>query len=426
MLSGQHALFPKINGHQVTEQLGQGQFGTVYKIIKNDTKNEFALKVWDRIHKTDDEKAITPEDERQSWEKLQVFFSKLDPNTDWTVTLTETTGTDQKPALIMPLIPYPSIMSFYNRKQLSSQMILNIMTASLQSLCLLHQQGYAHCDLKPENILYGNEKAWLIDFGSLLGIGAGWEGRGGFTPQYLAPEALKIETRPKAKPAMLDVFALGTIFAAMLDIANLWSETNPSQPSTLACDARKELRVDNAIIQLIQKMMAPIDNRISAEDAYSLLKNLAEQTAINHINAILVRNPSVSTEIVTEKNTEISNINPATFHFQPMTSDRINTDEMPASNSPSESSDTTEPSDASSDETAGPFITAAGVLGITTSILLFSAMSHVIFALVFLGSLIVTAKGISMTHQRYGCFFPQTRSSTDTSPDDDRDFSYSP
>ncbi|MBK6721012.1 MAG: serine/threonine protein kinase [Sphingomonadales bacterium] len=114
-----------------------------------------------------------------------------------------------------------------------------------------HSQLVAHADLKPPNIIVDeNGRVKLLDFGiaGLIGTGArGAVGSGPVTREYASPERLKGEGPSVGD----DVFALGKIFARMLE---------GSKDTDLAAIARMAQNQDRALrYGSVASMIADLD-----------------------------------------------------------------------------------------------------------------------------------------------------------------------
>lgn len=110
--------------------------------------------------------------------------------------------------------------------------IIEITTQILLALKEIHKRGYAHRDLSPSNILFCKEKSnriQLIDFGVSESISSGSAKGSVGTPNYMSPEMKKGLPHNQ----MTDMYSLGLIIFEMceLRLPKPGETTSESQPS---------------------------------------------------------------------------------------------------------------------------------------------------------------------------------------------------
>ncbi|MFH0865875.1 MAG: FHA domain-containing serine/threonine-protein kinase [Bacteroidota bacterium] len=148
----------EINHYRIEKILGEGTFGSVYKVTDKYTGNLYALKLlklWE----------VLPE-ERLS---LVVRFIREfkcgqieNPNLVYVSSYGKIRG---NPFLVMEFCSKGDLKGFINAG-LSSEQINGIAKNVLNGLLALHSNGIIHRDIKPENILLDDEGvAHLTDFG---------------------------------------------------------------------------------------------------------------------------------------------------------------------------------------------------------------------------------------------------------------------
>ena len=102
---------------------------------------------------------------------------------------------------------------FRGAKGLPNDQIQSIMKQALMGLAFVHDRGYFHRDLKPENLLYQDGMLKIADFGLSKECKRGQNHTNYVSTRwYRAPE---IMLRQKNYGTMVDVFALGCIFAEL-------------------------------------------------------------------------------------------------------------------------------------------------------------------------------------------------------------------
>ncbi|MED6136902.1 hypothetical protein PIB30_060034 [Stylosanthes scabra] len=253
--------------YEISEEIGRGRFGTIYRCYDVVSGNPYACKIIDKSLLTDE--------------------------TDQQCILNE-------PKLMSLLTPHPNILTIHNafEDQHTLSLILDLclpltlldrLTAStvtpfpnachvitqlLQAVSHCHRSGIAHRDLKPDNILFDSRDVLkLADFGSAEWFG----GDGGSlmtgvvgTPYYVAPEVLM----GREYDEKVDVWSCGVILYMMLAGAPPFYGDSAVEifESVLRANLRFPSRVfrnvSPAAKDLLRKMICKDPSRrISAEQA---------------------------------------------------------------------------------------------------------------------------------------------------------------
>ena len=219
---------PLWGGWKIAEYIGSGQFGCVFKIIKEDRTGrlESALKV-----------IPVPEDPSRRQrsggsleQKANRLFQELEihreagyhPNLvawqDQELKLCDEGGRQSADILVrMEYLPQSLATVMEKKEALDLEYILSIMMGCLGGLIHLHGENIIHRDLKPENIfLDSHGRAKIGDFGVARKVSQSTRARSfSGTPEYMAPEVLN---NPEAGyDHRADLFSLGVVFYELLE-----------------------------------------------------------------------------------------------------------------------------------------------------------------------------------------------------------------
>ena len=134
------------------------------------------------------------------------------------VTVLDTGITDDRPWLIMELVPGPTLADALREGALEPGRARRIGSGLARALAAVHAGGVVHRDVKPANVLLGadGDRARLTDFGVARLLEGGAEvtrtNQTVGTAPYIAPEQLRGERVTGAA----DVFALGLVLLECL------------------------------------------------------------------------------------------------------------------------------------------------------------------------------------------------------------------
>jgi serine/threonine-protein kinase len=254
----EHVRGERIGPWRLTEEIGSGGMGTVWRAERADGAYEqpAALKL---IRRGLDSDAILARfvGERSILARLQhPHIARL---------IDGGIAGDGRPYFAMELVEGEPITGWCDRRRLSVRDRIRLLLSAIDAVQYAHQQLVVHRDLKPSNILVtaaGEVK--LLDFGiaKVLDASAGRADAAtmtqfGFrmlTPEYAAPEQL----RGEAVTTATDVYALGVLLYELLtgvrptaargqrgaaaDAATDASTRAPTRPSTQVSDAAARLR----------------------------------------------------------------------------------------------------------------------------------------------------------------------------------------
>ena len=203
----------RIGSYQITDYVGSGGFGSVFKAEDVNTPGRIvAIK---ELHKKHTRNQVI----KQRFFQEAVAMARLDhPNLPRLYTFGEDNGS------------YYLVMEFISGKLLSDEIhesgpmrpdrAVNVLTQGLDAVSYAHRNGIIHRDLKPDNIILVGDSSSLrikvLDFGIARMVGGEsltLTGEGFGTPSYMAPERM---TGAAGDDPRMDLYALGIILFEML------------------------------------------------------------------------------------------------------------------------------------------------------------------------------------------------------------------
>ncbi len=203
----QHPDAPKLTGYVLTEPLGAGAYGLVWRGWQVRTRKEVAVKVFTQRTGLD-------------WIFLQrevERLTRLDRHPH-IVTLLDTNLDEEPPFYVMDLIEGGALNRWVNRESPADPLTaLRWMEQICDALNYVHAKALIHCDLKPANILVdGRDFVRVVDFGQSRVFTESAASMG--TLFYMAPEqAMLSEPGQLVQPDVRwDVYALGATMHALL------------------------------------------------------------------------------------------------------------------------------------------------------------------------------------------------------------------
>jgi serine/threonine protein kinase len=187
---------------EVTECLGSGGMGVVYKARQKSLDRWVAIKIL-RPEKTGDERFA----ERFARE-AQTLARMNHPNIVTVFDYGETSGLYY---IVMEFVDGVNLRDLLREGKLEPEQALAIVPPICEALQYAHEKGIVHRDIKPENLLLDRDgRIKIADFGIASIIGTGGEASG--TPPYMAPE----QQRPSKVDHRADIYALGVVLYEML------------------------------------------------------------------------------------------------------------------------------------------------------------------------------------------------------------------
>ena len=280
------ALFVNENEHefgQVYElgaTLGTGGFGDVKRCTHRDTRAERAVKIF--------RKDLIPQDQLESgsfMQEIEILRSLDHPNI---VRVFEFFEDAKRIFIVMELCRGGELFAqLIKRSRFDESQAAYILKQVLSAVNYLHNRGIIHRDLKPENILLeednGELNVKLVDFGTATFYNRKKRLTGKMgTAYYVAPEVLIGMYDDKC-----DVWSCGVILYIMLSGRPPFEGTNTNE--ILDKVVRRTFTtlgapwdvISREGLDLINKMLAPVDTRLSASAAlsHSWIRNFASSTA---------------------------------------------------------------------------------------------------------------------------------------------------
>jgi serine/threonine-protein kinase len=204
--------------YQVTERLGEGGMGVVYRAVDLKLKRTVALKFLPASQ------AIR-EDVKQRFMREALASSALDHTNIGTLYAVEET-TDGQLFLVMACYEGPTLAQKMARGPMSAEDAVAIALQACRGLSLAHKQGVVHRDIKPGNLIFNSQGTLkILDFGLAKLHGSPELTTPGSTlgtAAYMAPEqALGNPTDQRA-----DLWSVGVVLYEMLTGRGLFRKSD--------------------------------------------------------------------------------------------------------------------------------------------------------------------------------------------------------
>ncbi len=202
-----HPSAPKLTGYILTQSVGEGAYGQVWRAWQLRTRKEVAVKVF--THRTGlDWILLQREVER---------LTRLDRHPH-IVTLLDTGLDEEPPFYAMDFIESGSLQRWVNpQAPAEPALVLRWVEQICDALAYVHAKGLIHCDLKPANILVDTQdRIRVVDFGQSRIFTESGASMG--TLFYMSPEqaVLAGPDAPVQPDIRWDVYALGATVYAIL------------------------------------------------------------------------------------------------------------------------------------------------------------------------------------------------------------------
>ncbi len=264
------------NRYRITEKLGEGGMGKVYKAVQAHPRRYVAIKLISS-------RALKKKSTRKRFKREGMAASMIQH--EHIVDIYSEGETEEGiPYLVMEFLDGQSLQTVLEKGPIPIDRTIQIMTHICAALGPTHALGIIHRDLKPGNIFLlpagdGSDFVKLVDFGiaffskesriTAFGIAVG-------TPEYMAPEV--VLCRPVTASA--DLYALGCVAYEMLSGYPPFFHEEASNVMTMQIDKdppslHERVRgipdeLEKIVMQLLEKEP---ENRF--KDAYIVLHRLA-------------------------------------------------------------------------------------------------------------------------------------------------------
>ncbi|MEP4079732.1 serine/threonine-protein kinase [Haloferula sp.] len=243
---------------EVTECLGRGGMGVVYKARQKSLNRWVAIKIL-APEKVGDEKFA----EKFSRE-AQTLALLNHPNI---VTVFDYGEADGLYYIVMEFIDGVNIRDLLRDGKIESSQALTIVPPICEALQYAHDKGIVHRDIKPENLLLDRDgRIKIADFGIASLVGATGEQSG--TPPYMAPEQgahTNVDHRA-------DIYALGAVLYEML------TGERPTSPLDLPSQkVQLDIRIDDIVLRALSQ--EPERRYRTASEFRTVVENVTPKTS---------------------------------------------------------------------------------------------------------------------------------------------------
>ncbi|KAK7376307.1 hypothetical protein VNO78_34773 [Psophocarpus tetragonolobus] len=192
--------------YQVSEEIGRGRFGTIYRCFDPLSNEPYACKVIDKS-------LLQDSTDRECLQNEPKFMTLLSPHPN-IIGIYDVFEDDQYLSMVMDLCEPHTLFDRIVNGPIPEAQAAALMKTLLEGVAHCHRRGVAHRDIKPDNILFDSgENMKLADFGSAewFGDGRSMSGVVG-TPYYVAPEVVL----GREYDEKVDVWSCGVILYIML------------------------------------------------------------------------------------------------------------------------------------------------------------------------------------------------------------------
>ncbi|MHC5002563.1 MAG: protein kinase domain-containing protein [Planctomycetota bacterium] len=274
--------------YEITERLGEGGMGTVYRARDTTLERDVALKLLDRADGDTSRTRILAEARAASH-----------LNHPTIATIYEVGEAEPGSFIAMELILGPTLRDRIESGPSDAATVLSVGLQAARGLQVAHEQGIVHGDIKPENLILKSDGLLkILDFGVARPVsrqaveGASLEtatmrglclepGGVAGTPAYMAPEQM----RGEPIDARADLYALGVVLFELGSGRRLFSA--PSKAELIAevlRDERIDLRAlerhqPAALVRIVRRLLEKraADRHPSARELESELADVARR-----------------------------------------------------------------------------------------------------------------------------------------------------
>ncbi|KAI4301980.1 hypothetical protein L6164_035206 [Bauhinia variegata] len=194
------------NKYQLFEEIGRGQFGTIFRCFHPISNEFYACKIIDK-------RLLADSTDRECLENESKYMTLLSPHPN-IVRIFDVFENEDFLSMVIELCEPNTLFDRIVNRPLPEREAASIAKQLLEAIVHSHRLGVAHRDIKPDNVLFDSRNNLkLADFGSAewFGDGRNMSGVVG-TPYYVAPEVLM----GRDYNEKVDVWSCGVILYIML------------------------------------------------------------------------------------------------------------------------------------------------------------------------------------------------------------------
>ncbi|GHE05644.1 serine/threonine-protein kinase [Streptomyces alanosinicus] len=259
--------------YRLTERIGRGGMGTVWRAEDEVLAREVALKqLHAQPHLSDDQLATLYERTRR---EARSAARVVHPNV---VVVHDVVDDAGRPCIVMEYVPAPTLADLLkDGRILPPEEAARIGLGMIAALRAAHAAGVLHRDIKPGNVLLGTGgRVVLTDFGIALTAGTSTLTQTGEmigSIDYMAPERVRGRTPGPAS----DLWSLGaTLYQAVTGRTPFRRATAMETAYAIAVDPLESARQAGPLSSLVEALLAKEpEARPSAEETESALRTVA-------------------------------------------------------------------------------------------------------------------------------------------------------
>lgn len=219
----------QIPGYKLTQELGRGSFGTVWKAERTQTGQQVAVKIVEQA-------------EAINWDyfRRELDFLREIEEHPHTLTILDAQLENNPPYIVMPLAEGGSLEEAANGSERNLKTIEKWMWQMAEALAFIHSKGVIHCDFKPSNVLLSSGgDVRIADLGQARRAG---HGLALGTIGFMSPEQGEEKTRSSPSVGW-DVYGFGATMYWLLTgkIPRMAAMKEPSLSEYLEAVARNRL-----------------------------------------------------------------------------------------------------------------------------------------------------------------------------------------
>ncbi|MFI1157435.1 serine/threonine-protein kinase [Streptomyces sioyaensis] len=276
--------------YRLTEQIGRGGMGTVWRVQDEVLDRQVALKrLHVQPHLSDDELATLYERMRR---EARSAARIVHPNV---VVVHDVVDDGGQPCIVMEYVPAVTLGDLLKEKQtIAPEEAARIGLGMVAALRAAHAAGVLHRDVKPGNVMLGAEgRVVLTDFGIAMTADASTLTKTGEmvgSIHYMAPERIRGR---KPGPAS-DLWALGaTLYQAVEGRPPFRRDTAMEAAYAIAVDPLEPMKQAGALAPLIEALLSKDpDERPSAEETEQALRTARSGGPAGSTGAATVLRPA--------------------------------------------------------------------------------------------------------------------------------------